>query len=315
MSTFIILNIIAILLDPANSAHDCDNAYQCTGTSIIESSRIDCLGDHSCYKAESIQSTGSSDIRCSAAYSCSHANSIQHTGTSSYTSIECHGFNSCSDVVYNITNNYGSIECSGEQSCMNDKNIILNNVNIFCYGDSSCKNSIIHSNMYDSNEHYMYGHLSGMNNVYYGNDGGIYRFQGKNSGHNVTIICGDGKECEIHCKGDGCNGVTTRCSNNTGENNCTFSVNCAAYTGSYSFKNELCPDGLQLSSFMFEIPSLIDLKFSTYENSVDLCNSSKTNAINCGDYGECGYSIELDSTSTGIVYIVCLNSYCFVSFA
>ena len=62
---------------------------------------------------------------------------------------------------------------------------------------------------------------------------------------------------------------------------CTFDVDCTS-----AEKSDICPNGYEIASFI-ELPSLLNVELSTYDNSYNPCFSIITNAINCDDYYEC----------------------------
>ena len=45
--------------------------------------------------------------------------------------------------------------------------------------------------------------------------------------------------------------------------------------------------GFQLPSYLYSIPSLLDVEMSTIEDSLNTCNSSLTGGTNCEDWGGC----------------------------
>ena len=102
----------------------------------------------------------------------------------------------------------------------------------------------------------------------------------------LTLICNNGDTCNVNCYDNSCNNLTLI------ENGGTIVVTC--YYDAQ--KSEACPNGKQLSSFMYNMPMLNDSTLististsngysTSYSNSYSLCNFNNT--INCNDYNEC----------------------------
>ena len=91
------------------------------------------------------------------------------------------------------------------------------------------------------------------------------------------------------CYSGGCNNLTTICV----ASSCNFYINCDD-----AIASTLCPNGYELP-IPFSFPSLLDIEFSTYDNSHKTCFNPATNALNCDDYKDnlCYNNGELTATS------------------
>lgn len=193
-------------------------------------------------------------------------------------------------------NRNGTIACRAEQACVNTTIIafpiidesLVNRVE--CYGHRSCENTQIETSYLSSK-----GHLSSQNSKIYSTNGTTkYAFKGFADGFNTTIFCGSSTTnhtCNIECFGNGCHNLTIK---NGGGNN-TINVDCTY--AEYDEHN--CPKGYQIPSNVDQMPSLLDMTFSTIENGDNICNSNNTR-IRCDDFldTECVGQI-LDTTWTG----------------
>lgn len=128
-----------------------------------------------------------------------------------------------------------------------------------------------------------YGHLAAQNSIFTSANDSIfnsYRFYGSDSGNNVIITCGINETCTIECYSNSCsNNFTIIC------NDCILTVDCQN-----AQKSDICPNGYAThnNNTHFFLPSLANVRFTTLENSLNVCNdSSDSVVINCGSYQEC----------------------------
>ena len=258
-----------------NGQLGCHSASSCEGITVTNSTTsIECWGSSSC-ASSSMSALGSNSIGCQASYSCYNARQLQTQSSS----VGCNGLFSCA-FIDNFYVGAGSIACTAELSCSNSRiTIAQQGSSISCHGDRSCSNSTIFGDIF-----YIDGNLgvadSILHNLY---DGGTFNLWGADSGYNTTIICKNGTSCDIICYSSACNHLTLLCE--YGDDNCGFNMDC-----SYAEHSDNCPDGYYMS---FDMVSLIDVSFSTHENS-DLCSGSTIyaesygyNVTDCGDYQEC----------------------------
>ena len=243
-------------------AYDCHSAFQCYETSISTAYWVECVGYRSC--DSSIINTSSSLV-CDGGYSCFNSSSVTVAGD-----VDCKGLFSCADSILN-----GNIlECYGEKSCLN---AILNDDNanneLKCYAFDACMGSTIRVN----NDVEFEGFFSGRDAVIYSHGSHVYHFQGTQSGYNAQLVCEDGDTCDIRCWDNNCNHLELI--NNGG----TINVTCEYDAG----QSNICPNGKQLSAFMYETPNLLNLTVSPrfdfdVSNNYDPCNTDK-GAIHCDD--------------------------------
>ena len=203
----------------------------------------------------------------------------------------CSGLSSCANAGF--LNASFEIECTGEQSCSNTR--LFGNdrdtwQNIECSADQSCSNSMI----WWCRNNYINGNLAGKNSQFYSNCGNgfydaTYQFYGFESGYNSSIICADGETCHIDCRGNSCSNLIIKCASddtiNTNTNAttesplslCTLNINC-----DYAqYDDHNCPNGYKLPSNINDMPSLINVTMSTWDNSYNSCFASN---LNCADH-------------------------------
>ena len=271
----------------------CHDAYSCEENTITEtdSGHVQCYGYHSCFEA-TITVSGSSDISCYGSYSCYKAVDLSIDTTSGDYDIDCWGLFSCAfvDTMYNYD---GDIECMGELSCYQSNLEIGTNggqdyLNV--QGDHAAAQSTLTGGYHNQ----AMGSYSWQNATVYGIfDSSNFNLFGHNAGYGATIICGSGLTCNINCRGNGCNDIALTC-----DGSCTLNIDCTS-----AEKSDNCPTGYEIPSFI-DLPSLLDIELSTYDNSYNPCFSTITDAINCGDYDECnGDTFNNQSTP------VCCTSY------
>ena len=261
----------------------CNYAFECASTSIYRASGfIGCDAYRSCDSSQI--TTAVNSVSCAAGYSCFGTPSLS---TSHYG--RCTALLSCAYGELYLTDGEPAL-CRGEKSC--SQGTIHSNKNniIYCDGFGSCKESTIDTIGQTISE----GFLSLKNGILESSStGGIFDFIGAQTGYNATVVCNDGQTCYVNCYDNNCNDL--KLIENSGS---TIDVTCY-YDARYS---EACPDGKVLSSFMYEIPSMIDigemwLEFNFVNGSgYDPCNVSVSNAIHCddaGDYNDAQCSTEL----------------------
>ena len=129
------------------------------------------------------------------------------------------------------------------------------------------------------------------------------------SGYNFTYIC-DAYQCNLLCYTNACNNVASFiCSDSTP--NCILIVGCEA-----SVKNDMCQEGYGydipewISQYNGGISDRILPKISDnyylplIENKLlithDICDKSKTNAINCDDFENCSNFNNLTNLNVSI---------------
>ena len=207
----------------------CDSPYICANTTT-SGSEINIYGYKSAQHATLLTSNGT--ITISGAYSAQFSQSILSNNT-----ILCRSTRSCSNVA-NIASTI-SIECSAALACA-DSLLTVNkhDTQIDCIGDKSCSNAII------SGAAVVHGSGSGSlrnatimlhnNNGLTSSDANV-TLGGFYSGYNTTIICHDGMNCIINCRGNGClNTVVLGCVNE----NTTCIINCHS---NKNMQNHICP--------------------------------------------------------------------------
>ena len=253
----------------------CWAGESCLSTNLtIGTGYLECLGYRSCAGTTMINS-GSGVIKCSGSYACHNAYKIERTSTTDTSAIHCHALASCANVGL-IKNTNGPINCYAEQSCMNSTMVITGNNNIFCQGDHSCANSRIFSNGNVD----LTGNLGGLNTIVLNNDTNAttrthYFLTGFESGKNLTIICGEGNTCYVNCYGKSCHDLIYKCSlasdaDGDDDDSCTLYINC----DSAQYDDIHCPNGYIIPNSISDLPSLMNVTMSTFENTVSVCNSS-----------------------------------------
>ena len=271
----------------------CHVAYSCEENTINEaaSGNVQCYGYHSCFEA-TITVTGSSDILCYGSYSCYKAIALSVETTSGDYDIDCWGLFSCAfvDTIYSYD---GDIDCFGESSCF-QSNLEIGTSGDFdiinIQGDHGGAQATLTGGYY----HYARGSYSLQNATVYGTfDNCEFSVYGHNAGYGANIICGDGLTCNIHCGGNSCNNMTITC-----DGSCTLNIDCTS-----AERSDNCPNGYQIASFI-NLPSLLNVQLSTYDNSYNPCLSNITNAINCDDDSECGGNVLNDEDKP-----ICCTSY------
>ena len=183
------------------------------------------------------------------------------------------------------------IDCSGEKSCFNS---ILYHYStgytLLCGGFESC----MLTNIYAKFHIEWLGLFSGKKSYIQSHDtDNRFIFEGALSGYGATIVCNDGHTCVVRCYGDNCNDLTLI------ELGGTFSVTCY-----YDAKqSSVCPNGKQLSSFMYEIPNLVNLSISDSDQNEYICNPDyeSINAIHCSNRKECEYDSHLTNNNNGTI--------------
>ena len=233
--------------------------------------------------------TQSNHVYCYGSYSCFKANIIANRYQ--YYIIYCYGLSSCAMIGSMYAR---GVYCSGELSCYGS-NISTNILN--CYGDQSCANTVAYI------EDVFVGSTSGArNSIFYSTKSGTYHFDGPQSGDNTTIICGNDHACTIHCDNSGCNNLSLIC-----DGSCNLIILCS----DDAEKSDICPDGVIMTNNNTNssyLPYLVPTPFDqVYENSVTLCYTPRTNAIQCDAYRQCRDTNSLDTTN--IIAPICCTSY------
>ena len=301
----IFVSIVSVLNVSAGGP-TCKNAYSCANFDNVTSidSEIRCYGAFSCTNVSLIETSSDSlGVVCGGAYSCYKSLTIRNSNYG--TRIECLGLYSCSDVNYIYGT--GPIYCNGENACINS-NIYKYNHNLFCWGFRSCKNAYIQS----SHNLQFLGAYSGENGIFSSISGSNTQFVffGHYSATNATVICNSGHTCSIDCRGNACNLLN---------NNSIICNNCNSLTISctYAEFSEVCPNGYNINNSlilgnlitnnMYNLPSIKNIKFSTIENSYNLCFNNN-GIINGDDFKQYNTSSELINNNT----ICCTGKYsCF----
>ena len=274
-----LIGTVMIVRNVLSGTISCSESKSCQSADISTGlDNIRCAGSESCTNATLATSNGW--IYCDGSYACEGAQSIVITSDAAiYHDIDCNGLFSCANVE-SISNQHFSVDCRGEQSCVNT-NITAADY-VYCRGDSSCRQSHIAVKY----QLYADGSLSALDSVLYSNNSDYtvdFLFRGYESGHNATVICGDGHSCEVKCYGNGCANLQTEC-----VGSCTLTINCDSGAAQYDEIN--CPNGYTLPSNSSTritdidiplMPSLLTVTISTHENSRDLYNRSN---FYCGDY-------------------------------
>ena len=245
---FHLLLVVHVLLQMQQSISQtisCNNASQCAGQDITSNDTIECYGYGSCLNAVHIESNqgtiNNCSICCLGSYSCYNATTIQRNGTTNG-QIWCNGLFSCA-FVSDLYNEKGVVSCQGEQSCRGSKMTLddaasINEDHLQCWGDRSCMDA----NITTRNGTTLWGHLSGLNSVFYSDNITVkYEFGGSNSGYNSTIICGIEQTCTVFCYGNGCNTLTLLCSDGV-NTSCIFNIDCSH--AEKSDNNNVCPNGM-----------------------------------------------------------------------
>ena len=264
----------------------CNNASQCASTTLSTSSGdIECNGYGSCDLSTITTTSGDHDIYCLGSYSCVNSPSI-----TSDDAILCSGLISCVYGTLSAAN--GKIECDGEKACVNSLMYQKSTSDyLSCLGFESC----MLANIYATYGVLHRGLFSGKNSIIYSDDtNGIFEFEGALSGYGATIVCNDGHTCDVRCWGDNCNDLTL-----TELGSGTFVVTCY-----YDAKqSSACPNGTQLSSYMYEIPNLLNVSISDsdYNYNEYTCNPENINAIHCSDFEECEYYSSLVNTDKSTI--------------
>lgn len=282
----------------------CNDAYECANSEVIAPGEEDifCHGYFSCSNAAVISIADPVDpnsiyISCGGSFSCYQAVFLN----ASQIEVGCEGLYSCA-MIENINLNGSDLFCHGELSCFGSTITRLYasaDGSISCTGDRSCANSTF--TLGGGTSVTIYGHLAAQNSIFQTFGGGAggsieISFFGRDSGDNVTIICGLGDDCTINCYGNGCNNVNATCIS-AGGCNLEKSCNSAAELSS------LCLDAFSLNSIEgmedYTLPSLaqwyrddsIYEYSSDWDNSVVDCNKTiggtATGVINCNGYQEC----------------------------
>lgn len=286
------------MIAPALATTTCMTAYSCDSDSIADS-WVDCDGYMSCSQTSIAANGNLPSISCYGSYSCYQSGYLKviSTSTDYGGAITCAGLFSCAfvDTIYNY---WGSISCRGELSCFNS--------NVY-FGSSSLYKSIYitgdhafsKSTLLNGYNHRVYASFGAQNATFIStvNNTMFYMF-GNYAGYGATIICGSGLDCNIYCSGNGCNELNLIC-NGTSRFSCNFVVDCSS-----AQQSNICPNGYTIDQLQFQVPSLMDVKLSTIENSYNACLT--TNAVNCGDF----YNSECVSASgVGVGGAVCCTAW------
>ena len=315
ISQFLLYSSALSLFHHSCKGELCSTAFGCAETSITEASgsgneNIQCFGYGSCWKAISLTNAGEFGIQCHGSYSCYSATEIQRTSSGDEKHIFCYGLLSCA-YANTISNINGDIYCGAALSCIG-ATIYVDDTDdsLYCYGIKSCAESTIHV----SNIAALYGYLAAQDATLYSDVSGVtFRFWGKESGRDATVICGNGHTCYIDCYSDGCNDLTLICSGD-----CTFDITC----DKYAELSDVCDDADDSNSvgrrvtdeFASELISFADdnvyeqYEFSLFENSFNICDSSNVaNAVICDDSQECMSSGNVMSTNSNPGPVCCLS--------
>ena len=129
------------------------------------------------------------------------------------------------------------------------------------------------------------------------------------SGHNFTYICNT-QQCYLNCYTNGCNNVASFICGDSNPS-CTLSVGCR-----HSVKNDLCQEGYGydipewISQYNGGISDRIFPKISDnyylplIKNKLlitnEICDKSKTKAINCDDFENCSNFNNLTNLNVSI---------------
>ena len=223
---------------------------------------------------------------------------VQTNDDSSYGYIGCLGYFSCGNVDY-LYNANGHVYCEGELSCV-ESNIYIDNGNVWCHGYRACANS----NIYFSNEAYFTAYLSGMNTtIIPTSTNSLIVFAGYLSGYGAKIMCPTGYVCGVSCFGNGCFNLDLTCRNGM-DTSCTFEVNCTN-----AFRNNICDDDdedlilewpAEYASDIGDISNVISISNSAMNSGVYVCDITLANPVNCGDYGECQSTFDLNDETTPV---------------
>ena len=88
--------------------------------------------------------------------------------------------------------------------------------------------------------------------------------------------------------------------------NCFYRLDCDS-----AEKSDVCLNNTQMASYMYEMPSLMNIRMSSYENSYYPCVTEQTNAINCESFTECAGNSTLQTSNAPIcctAYLSCAAS-------
>lgn len=298
--------------------HWCDDNLINDSSCVISetSTSIHCAGYRSCEGATIL--TTSASINCYGSYSCYKSTAIENMKPlwSSSGNIRCYGLFSCANVLHMSA--YNTIYCYAEQSCFGS---VIFTFELICTGDRSCANSQVFHNGSIS----LYGSLSGINSIFYsvGPVGSTFDYEiyGSYGAYNATIMCGSGHECDIECDGNSCQNLMVQCSDGS-DNTCDISISCrysqqTVVNGECGINYGYKTKSSWISQLNFDfgsrinLPSLIDISISTYENSVIPCDMSLTNALNCNGRDDLSQTACLLSRfdTTRIVAPICCTAY------
>lgn len=307
----------------SSQEHQCYTLNACSATIVSSNdSLIQCYGYKSCFNATSINAIQNSHINCHGSFSCTNSTSIRQFDK--FEDIYCYGKHSCANVG-DIYNEYGGILCGGETSCTNSKltaEIEQDIRNIECGGDRSCS----HTNITNGYPIHFGGYLSGLNSsiynpvtqltrsYYY-----LYDFSGASSGQGARIYCDNASICDITCYGNSCTGLTLSCPGGNGINNCEFNIQCEI-----SEKNEICPNGYELSSFMngiFVMPEYLSNDGFFYTSNYitqpgAVCEKTTEGGVQCFDWQDedcynSNKSLSVEGMCfTTLVFFFCCSLFC-----
>ena len=254
-----ILAFLALFSSKLGCAYDCYTSYECADTTIDDgtSNDVNCFGYYSCYATIKIETeVYNALILCYGSYSCYESNLLQIIATPGARPIFCYGLFSCAYVDY-INNGHGSNYYRGELSAAYST-VYMNTDNTFCDGDRACLGAYITNG---NNNHFL-GHLAAENAILQSTGPtDTYWFQAKDSGYYTTIYCNNGDSCSVTCYADACNHLILVESGSG-----SFSVDCT-----YAEYSSVCTNGYQRSSFVYQIPNLRNVTFSTVDNSYNPC--------------------------------------------
>ena len=267
------LIIVQDIVSP--QAPSCNTAYSCASKSILTTDDVNCLGYHSCER--STISTPYA-IYCYGGYACYEGiMNIYVTSSSIHNDIFCSGLYSCAMSAINNENGY--VLCRGEKSCWKATiytPILFSNTSYHtgCYGFKSCADTTFNVGIVN-----FHGNLAGMDcNIVSVSNVALY-FQANEAGYGASITCKNGNLCNIYCYDDSCNNLTQIDATNGG----IINVNCT-----YALKSDICPNGNERASFLYQLPSLVNLGLTPLESQIDVCNDTST--LLCDGYKNCSNS-------------------------
>ena len=161
----------------------------------------------------------------------------------------------------------GHIQCWGQRSCYNS-NIYQDSSTTYwleCDGVESRMESII----YIKHQMYIRGIYAVKDSIIYSDNSEINIWLlGAFVGYDSTFVCNNGHTCNVHCYDNNCNDVTLV------EIGGTFVIHCYDST----MKSNVCTKGSVLSSFIYEMPNLLNNTIYTSNDDINdniyLCDNS-----------------------------------------